>query len=158
MAAESSRLQREHLPDPLTYFEAQGLKLSPRGKWRTTACNFHGGSDSMRINVSTGAWVCMAGCGARGGDVLAYHMQAHGLEFVEAAKALGAWVEDGKPVVHRRPTPLTPRQALEVMAVECNLVAIAAGNMAHGVMLSQADLSRVLTASNRVSRLVEMFA
>jgi hypothetical protein len=151
--------ERERLPDAQSYFEAEGLRLrGPRNaKWKTTECRFHEGSDSMRVNITSGAFKCM-NCGVGGGDVLAYHMQAHGLEFVEAAKALGAWVEDGKPVVHRRPTPLTPRQALEVMAVECNLVAIAAGNVAHGVTLSQADLIRLLTASNRVTRLVEMFA
>ena len=149
---------RRNLPDPTTYFEAEGLKLTGRGKWRTTECTFHGGSDSMRINTETGAFACMAGCGARGGDVLAHHMAAHGLEFVEAAKALGCWVADGKPATQHKPAPLTPRQALEVLAVECNLVAIAAANVAHGVVLSQLDLSRVLTASGRVTRLAEVFA
>ena len=148
---------RRNLPDPISYYESEGLKLTSRGKWRTTECKFHGGSDSMRINLATGAWVCMS-CGARGGDVLAYHMAQHGLEFVEAAKALGAWVDDGRPATQHKPTPLSPRQALEVLAVEANLVAIAAGNVAHGVVLSQVDLSRVLTASGRITRLVEVFA
>ena len=85
-------------------------------------------------------------------------MAQHGLEFVEAAKALGCWVDDGKRTTQHKPTPLSPRQALEVLAVECNLVAIAAGNVAHGVALSQMDLSRVLTASGRITRLVEVFA
>jgi hypothetical protein len=63
---------RTLLPDPVTYFENQGLTLKgPRSaKWKTTTCNFHGGSDSMRVNVATGAWVCMS-CGEKGGDVLA---------------------------------------------------------------------------------------
>jgi hypothetical protein len=30
-------------------------------------------------------------CGARGGDVLAFHMQRYELRFIDAAKALGAW-------------------------------------------------------------------
>ena len=148
---------RRNLPDAVGYYESEGLKLTGRGKWRTTECKFHGGSDSMRINLATGAWVCMS-CGARGGDVLAYHMAQHGLEFVEAAKALGAWVDDGRPATKHKPTPLSPRQALEVLAVEANLVAIAAGNVAHGVVLSQMDLTRVLTASGRITRLVEVFA
>ena len=148
---------RRNLPDAVGYYESEGLKLTGRGKWRTTECKFHGGSDSMRINLATGAWVCMS-CGARGGDVLAYHMAQHGLEFVEAAKALGAWVDDGRPATKHKPTPLSPRQALEVLAVEANLVAIAAANVAHGVVLSQVDLSRVLTASGRITRLVEVFA
>ena len=149
---------REHLPDPTSYYENAGLKLTGRGKWRTTECRFHDGSDSMRVNVATGAFVCMAGCGARGGDVLAYHMAEHGLEFVEATKALGAWIDDGTPTTQHKPTPLSPRQALAVLSTECNLVAIAAGNVAHGVVLTTVDLSRVLTAANRINRLVEVFA
>ena len=149
---------RRNLPDAVGYYESEGLKLTSRGKWRTTECKFHGGSDSMRINTDSGAFACMAGCGARGGDVLAYHMAQHGLEFVEAANALGAWIDDGRPATQHKPSPLSPRQALEVLAVEANLVAIAAANVAHGVVLSQVDLSRVLTASGRITRLVEVFA
>ena len=149
---------RRNLPDAVGYYESEGLKLTGRGKWRTTECKFHGGSDSMRINTDSGAFACMAGCGARGGDVLAYHMAQHGLEFVEAAKALGAWIDDGRPTTQHKPSPLSPRQALEVLAVEANLVAIAAANVAHGVVLCQVDLSRVLTASGRITRLVEVFA
>jgi hypothetical protein len=35
-------------------------------------------------------------CGAKGGDVLAFHMQLNGLGFIAAAKSLGAWLEGGK--------------------------------------------------------------
>jgi len=41
--------EKSRLPDPVTYFEGQGLKLLGRGGWRTTKCLFHGGSDSMRV-------------------------------------------------------------------------------------------------------------
>ena len=62
---------RTRLPEPVGYYESTGLAFKERkGKWRTTACNFHGGTDSLRINTDSGAFVCMAGCGARGGDVL----------------------------------------------------------------------------------------
>ncbi len=149
---------RRNLPDPAGYYEAGGLKLTGRGKWRTTECKFHGGSDSMRINTETGAFVCMAGCGARGGDVLDYHMADTGTEFAEAAKALGCWVEDGKPAKPHKPAPLTPRQALEVLAFEALLVAIAAGNVAHGVALSDADRKRVLQSAGRINRIAEVFA
>jgi DNA primase len=150
--------ERSSLPDPLSYYESEGLRLTSRGKWRTTECRFHGGTDSMRINTESGAFVCMAGCGARGGDVLAHHMAAHGLEFVEAAKALGAWVDNGKPNTQRKLTPISPRQALEVLSAECSLVAVAAGNVSRGVILSDSDRARVLTAANRINRLVEVFA
>lgn len=42
---------RENLPSPIEYFEAEGLKLVGKGKWRTTNCTFHGGSDSMHIDT-----------------------------------------------------------------------------------------------------------
>jgi hypothetical protein len=148
---------RNQLPDPISYFEDQGLTPASRGKWRTVACNFHGGSDSMRINAGTGAFACM-NCGTKGGDILAYHMQAHGLEFVEAAKQLGAWVDDGKPFKPQKPTPLPARAALQVMAFESTLVAVAAGNVANGVILSEVDRFRLFVAAGRIARLMECFA
>lgn len=148
---------RTRLPDAAGFYEGEGLKLEGRGKWRTTACRFHGGSDSLRVNADSGAFVCMAGCGAKGGDVLAYRMAAHGEDFIDAAKALGAWIDDDKPAP-RKPTPISPRDAITLMAAESNLVAMAAGNMAHGVELTQADLERVLTAAGRINRIAELFA
>ena len=150
---------RSLLPDPVSYFENQGLTLKgPRSaKWKTTTCNFHGGSNSMRINVASGAWVCMS-CGEKGGDVLAYEIKDSGREFVDAAKALNCWVDDGRPQVHTKPTPLSPRLALSVMAFESTLAAVAAGNVAHGVTLTDADRARLMVAANRINRLVEAFA
>lgn len=150
---------RSLLPDPVSYFENQGLTLKgPRSaKWKTTTCNFHGGSDSMRVNSATGAWVCMSCC-EKGGDVLAYEIKDGGREFVDAAKALGCWVEDGRPPVASKPTPLSPRLALSVMAFESTLAAVAAGNVANGVTLTDADRARLMVAANRINRLVEAFA
>ena len=150
---------RTLLPDPVTYFENQGLPLKgPRSaKWKTTTCNFHGGSDSMRVNVTMGAWVCMS-CGEKGGDVLAYEIKGSGREFVDAAKALGCWVDDGRPPVVTKQTPLSPRLALSVMAFESTLAAVAAGNVANGVTLTDADRARLRVAANRINRLVEAFA
>ena len=151
--------ERDRLPDVVSYFEGAGLTLAgpSRAKWKTAACTFHGGSDSLRINTTSGAWVCMA-CGAKGGDVLAYHQAAHGLEFVDAAKALGAWVEDGKPTTPHRPAPLPPRAALQVLGFEATLTAVAAGNMARGVALNDVDLLRLMVAANRSARLVESYS
>ncbi len=148
---------RTRLPEPIAFYEGEGLALSPRGKWRTAPCVFHGGSDSLRINTASGAFVCMAGCGARGGDVLAYRMAAHSEDFTTAAKALGAWVDDGRPAP-TRPTPIPARDALQLLAHEGNLIAVAAGNLAHGVPLAPIDLHRVLKAQSRISRLMELFA
>lgn len=110
----------------------------------------------MRINVASGAWVCM-NCGEKGGDVLAYEIKTTGNDFVEAAKQLGAWVEDGRQSAPQKPTPLSPRQALSVMAFEATLIAVAAGNVANGVSLTDVDQARVMVASNRITRLVEAF-
>lgn len=147
---------RDRLPEPIGYFEGQALKLSKRGKWRTTECRFHGGSDSMRINMASGAWVCMS-CGAKGGDVLAYEMAAAGVDFVTAAKALGAWVDDGKPEPRQKPAPLPPRAALEVLSFEATLAAVAAGNLAHGLVLTGKDHTRLMTAANRINKLAEAY-
>lgn len=147
---------RELLPKPQTYFETVGLVLQGRGKWRSAACTFHGGTSSMRINLGTGAWVCMS-CGQKGGDVLAYEMASTGAEFVEACKALGAWIDDGRSPVPAKPAPLSPRAALEVLGFEAELVAIAAGNMAHGVQLTHADTARILEAGNRITKITEAY-
>jgi len=150
---------RNLLPDPVTYFESQSLKLKgpPSAKWKTTTCNFHGGSDSMRVNAISGAWKCM-NCGEGGGDVLAYEMKFHGSDFVEACRAIGTWLDDGRAPISVKPTTLTPRQALSVMGHEATLVAIEAARIAKGVTPSQSDLNRVLTAANRIATLVEDFA
>lgn len=149
---------RDRLPDPVAYFQSEGLKLDGKGKWRTTECRFHGGSDSMRVNTQTGAWVCMAGCGARGGDVLAHHMAEHGLEFIAAAKALGAWQEGSKPDKPHRPKPLGAVAAIQVLTFESTLTAIAAGNIANSILLTDQDRARLKVAAQRIQHISEIFA
>lgn len=151
--------ERNRLPNPAEYFESQGLHLKgPRSsKWRTTECKFHGGSDSMRVNVATGAFRCM-NCGARGGDVLAYQMAEYGQEFVNAAKVLGAWIEDGKSRSQHKPTALPPRAALEVLRFESTIVAIAAGNLAKNSFLTTRDRSRLMICASRIARITEDFS
>jgi hypothetical protein len=149
---------RDRRPDPLAYFESEGLTLTGPGKWRTTRCDFHGGSDSMRINTATGAWVCMA-CGVKGGDVLSHHMARHGLEFVEAARQLGAYEDDHKP--HRgsaKPMTLSARAGLEVLSFESTITAVAASNVANGVVLTDADRARLLLAAGRIQRIADEVA
>ena len=150
---------RNLLPDPIAYFEEKGLKLTgPRkAKWKTTECRFHDGSDSMRVNTSSGAWVCMS-CGKIGGDVLAYELAMTGADFVDAAKAVGAWVDDGRPHTPQKPTPLSPRAALSALAFEATLTAVAAGNVAQGVVMTDADRSRLMQAAGRINRMAEVFS
>ena len=110
----------------------------------------------MRIKVGSGAFVCMA-CGARGGDVLAYHMAAHGLDFVEAAKQLNAWAVYDRAERKYRPTPLSARDALSVLADEATLIALEGTRIGGGIDLSAADQERVLTAAGRINHVRGIF-
>lgn len=116
-AASKSRageFRRDLLPDAVTYFESQG-RVTGKGKQRTTGCQIHGGSDSLGFNAETGCWLCR-NCGAKGGDVLAYHMQAHELGFIEAARQLGAWINNsGQHAAAITPSkaPARPAEALQ---------------------------------------------
>lgn len=148
---------RTRLPDPLTYYEGQGLAFKERrGKWRTSRCDFHGGSDSLRINTTSGSFVCMAGCGARGGDVLAYEMAVAGEGFIAAARKLGCWVDDGQPAP-ARPTQLSPRAALQALALETMIAAIEAARVANGAVLNDVDRARLLQAAQRIQHVAEVF-
>lgn len=150
---------RNLLPNPSDYYESEGLHLSgPSGAtWKTTECKFHGGSDSMRVNVKTGSFRCM-NCGARGGDVLAYQVAAYGQEFIQAAKSLGAWVDDGRPQKLQKLTTLSPRASLEVLGFESTVVAMIASNMARKEYLTDEDRDRLLICTCRINRIVEEFA
>lgn len=147
---------KDNLPDARSYFESEGQPLQGRGKWLTTRCDFHGGSDSMRVNTESGGWCCMA-CGAKGGDVLAHHMQTHGLDFIAAAKALGAWHDDDKPHRPHRAKPLPASAAIQVLKFESMLTFVAAGNIARGVQLTDNDRARLAVASQRIQTITEAF-
>ena len=90
-ARESFRFERTLLPSPGEYFKAQGLKPSGGGAWKNALCPFHSDTNpSLRVRLDTGAFRCMA-CGAKGGDLLAFHMKRFGMSFKQAAAELGAW-------------------------------------------------------------------
>jgi hypothetical protein len=149
---------RENLPDPASYFENRGQVIhNTRGKRFRTNCAIHGG-DGITLSVlrEEGGFFCFS-CQAKGGDVVSYEMQAEGSDFVTAAKALGVWVDDGRAPVQQKPSPLTPRQALSVLAFESTLTAVAAGNISNGVHLSEVDLTRLLTAARRINLIAEAF-
>lgn len=84
--------QRAALPNPAGYYaDRAGLRLIGRGRWRSALCPFHDDTrPSLRVNAETGAFRCMV-CGAKGGDILAFHRMRHGLSFQQAARDLGAW-------------------------------------------------------------------
>lgn len=149
---------RHLLPDPVTYFaEVEGLTLVGKGKWRTAPCVFHDGSDSMRVNTETGAWVCMA-CGVKGGDVLAYAMHRHGMGFVEAAKGLGAYVDGGGPYRgNTAPRTLPARDAMEIVAFELLVLFIVIADIRAGVIPNDADWNRFTLGVARIDALARVF-
>jgi len=85
-------LNRSLLPPAIEYYrDSNSMKLIGTGEWRSSLCPFHDDSQpSLRINIKGGGYKCMV-CEAKGGDVIAFHMARHGLAFVDACKALGAW-------------------------------------------------------------------
>jgi hypothetical protein len=90
-------------------------------------------------------------CGQKGGDVLAYEMKVTGADFLDAARALGAWRVDDRTLAPATPKPFSTREALSVLADEANLAAIAASNVAYGAQLTPDDLSRLQTAAQRIN-------
>ena len=146
------RFDRDRLPDPVSGFEAEGLTLKGPGLWKTTACEFHGGSDSMRINTEAGAWKCM-NCGESGGDLLAYVMKRHALEFMEAAERLGAVVDDGTPSRPKPKTTLSPSAALALIQSETWLIACTALSTA-GALPDPKDRARLIEAARTIQHIM----
>ena len=147
---------RSRLSDAIGYFENQGLRLVGKSKWRTTECHFHGGSNSMRVNTATGSWVCMS-CAAKGGDVLAYEIAANSSHFVDAAKALGAWVEDGLSPPKPRATRLSAAQALQAIYFETCIVSIIAADLAKGLPFTDGCRKSLVEAASVITHLSGAF-
>ena len=148
--------RKELLPDAQSYYEGEGLKLTGKGPWRTTECQFHGGKTTMRLNLSSGGFCCMS-CGVKGGDVVAYQMLRHEVDFITAAKALGAWIDDGQPHAPQRPKPMPAGEALRALAFESMFVGVAARNLSHGCALTEVDLDRLSLAAARIATIHEAF-
>lgn len=84
---------RDHLPNPLDYYQGEFPNLRGQGQWRSVRCPFHDDhSPSLSINLVHGGFQCH-GCGAKGGDVLAFQMLRYEQGFKEAALHFGALKE-----------------------------------------------------------------
>lgn len=93
-------------------------------------------------------------CGAKGGDVLAYHMQRHDLQFVDAARVLGAYVGDASPgMVRAKPATLPARDAMQLAAFELQLAMVVISDIKAGVIPSEGDWQRFLICAGRVGAL-----
>ena len=85
--------RKDLLPRPGDYFRRQGIKFSGGLEWKSAKCPFHDDKKpSLSLRLDSGGFKCH-GCGAKGGDILAFHQLLTGLSFKKAAQALGAWGE-----------------------------------------------------------------
>ena len=143
-------LDRSKLPDPVHYFEQFGGRVF--GKSIRMACPLHGGSSpTLSIDTESGKWQCFS-CGAKGGDVLAFHMQHNKVGFIRAATELGAWIADGQaPSAHdlRQPS-LNHKAALSLLSLEVVVLAQEAARIRSGQLVTDQDVDRLLQAAGRV--------
>lgn len=88
---KNQSFDRATLPCPRDYY-SNYFSLRKRSGWTNVRCCFHSPDKfaSLSLNLDEGHFKCHA-CDAKGGDVLAFHMQKFDLGFVEACKDLGVW-------------------------------------------------------------------
>jgi HK97 family phage major capsid protein len=97
MATASLAFQREFLPNPRNFYEAEGARLGrPNSKgWCAVygdICPSHRSRSkrSFSVNLSTGEFHCFS-CRGGGGDVVDFVRLRDKCDFKTAAKALGCW-------------------------------------------------------------------
>ena len=149
---------KDLLPAPADYYEGQGLTIAKRGSkgWRATNCPFCESRDNGNINTDSGAFHCW-GCGAKGGDLISFHQALHGGDFVETVKALGAWVEDGKPFHRTKPKDIGASDALDLLGHEIQIAAIAITDHVKGKPTTEEDAARLRVASGRINSIREAY-
>lgn len=74
---------REMLPEPEEYYRQHVKKLRGKGRWQQGLCPFHNDRNpSLGVNISSGGWVCFAGCGK--GDMISFQQMLTDTSFKEA--------------------------------------------------------------------------
>lgn len=151
-------LDRNMLPTPVDYFETRGQKVvGKRGKHFRTTCAIHS-SDGETLSVlrEGGGFNCFS-CGAKGGDIVAYAMQADDVDFVTACKSLGAWVDDGQPYTPQRPKPIPRSAAMVVLEFESLLIRLEDVHAARYIVPTRETHDRLLVAAKRIEQITEAF-
>jgi hypothetical protein len=147
-------LDKSKLPTPDQYF-GQFEGVITGGKSLRLPCPLHGGKGpNLSVDRETGVWHCFT-CHAKGGDVVAFEQQLHGIGFVRAASNFGAYIPDGKPS-----TPATPalnyRALLNVLAFEVEVAALITSDVAAGREPSKQDVSRLIQSAGRINKVAEV--
>lgn len=82
------------LPPAITFYQSLFPNIKPNinTAWVNVCCCFHDDKNpSLSLNLTTGGFYCF-GCEARGGDLVDFYMQKHGVPFTEAVNHFGAWI------------------------------------------------------------------
>lgn len=87
-------LDKSLLPTPAAYYKDQFPKMKIKSEWVTVQCCFHDdGTPSLGLNMENGHFRCHS-CGAKGGDIIAFHMRLNNLGFCKAVSVLGGWRDE----------------------------------------------------------------
>jgi len=103
MSGGRGQFDRTLLPSLVAYVEGAGHQVVGRSRQRRCdcLCADHSHRLTMTLDTERGLYFCHA-CD-EGGDVLDLHRRRFGLGFLEAARDLGALVDDDSPVARQRP-------------------------------------------------------
>lgn len=83
---------RDLLSNPQAYYSQFFALKGNKAKHLVLCCFHHDKEPSLSLDLTTGRFNCF-GCGASGGDIVDFHQLKYDLNFKEAAKDLGAWVD-----------------------------------------------------------------
>lgn len=148
-------LSYEGLPDSNHYYESLGLIFRSKGEWMTTNCEFHGGSDSMRIH-KTGAFRCM-NCGVHGGGVVSYHMQRFNIDFLQACRDLGISVGNSTRRPPDKPKPIPTTRAIELMSMEARIAWMLLAKIKAGKKLEDHEIESLKTSCKEIMNIAEIY-
>ena len=147
-------IDKSKLPSPDAYFsQFAGVKTS--GKSLRLPCPIHKGeSPNLSVDRESGMWQCFT-CKAKGGDIIDFEQQLHGIGFVRAASNFGAYVPNGKPATPAAPV-LNYRAMLNVLQNEIEIAALISSDLAAGRVPSSDDASRLIQAAGRITKVAEV--
>ena len=149
-------LTYEGLPDPIQYYESVGHVFRSKGEWMKTNCEIHGGSDSMNIHKSSGAFRCWS-CGVNGGGIISYHMQRFKVDFQQTCRDLGVNIENSLKRPPDKPKPLPPTRAIELMSMEARIVWMLLAKIKAGKQLENHEIESLKTSSREIMRIAEIY-
>lgn len=135
----------------LARLEPFRLRQHGQDRWRA-CCPAHGGKNPSALSVGVGAdgavlLRCWHGCDV---DAVAHGL---GLELSDLFPPKPEAGAGAGPLKRRR--LLTAGQALQLLADESNVAAVAAANLANGGPFTDADRERLLQAAGRIAWLRE---